>query len=364
MIISIILVTIFSTVITLTITPIIAILAKKFGLVDNPKIRMHPAHTHKGIIPRAGGVPLLIGIFLPVLVLFPLVKSTIGILLGVIVLVLVGLWDDKKDRSPYIRFITNCLAAILAISFGVGIPYITSPIGGLIHLDFWRINLDFFGPHSILVLADLFALFWIVWSTNIIGWSGGVDGQLPGFVSISALVIGILSLRFASTDVSQIQTTYLSFATAGAFLGFLPWNFYPQKIMPGYGGKTLAGFMLATLSILSYSKVGTAFLVLIIPMLDAIFIITKRIISGKSPVWASSGHLHHQLLKLGWGRRRIALFYWFISALAGFIAIFLNSQQKIYGGILIIVIIVGLIIWLNFFKNLQQSKPDSDYETF
>ena len=43
--------------------------------------------------------------------------------------------------------------------------------------------------------------------------------------------------------------------------------------MPGYGGKTLAGFMLATLSILSYTKFGTALLVLAVPMTDAAFIL-------------------------------------------------------------------------------------------
>lgn len=349
---TIILIVVLSAIITFGLTLPTILLAKKFNLVDNPKTRPHPAHTHKGIIPRAGGAPIFWGIFLPLFTLFPLQKATIGIFIGAAILILVGLWDDKKDRSPYLRFLINCLSAVLVIGFGVGIPYITNPLNGIIYLDIWRISFDFLGKHSILVWADLFALFWIVWTTNIVSWSGGVDGQLPGFVSISAAVIGFLSLRFANADPAQLQVSFLSFATCGAFLGFLPWNFYPQKIMPGYGGKTLAGFMLAVLSILSFSKLGTALLVLAVPMTDAVFMFTKRILSGQSPVWATSGHLHHHLLSLGWGKRRIAIFYWLISAVAGFLALTLNYKQKAFAGVLLIVLVSGFILWINFLKEL------------
>jgi len=47
--------------------------------------------------------------------------------------------------------------------------------------------------------------------------------------------------------------------------------------MPGYGGKTLAGFLLALLGILSYGKLGTALLVLGIPTIDAAYTLIRRI---------------------------------------------------------------------------------------
>lgn len=342
-------------------TPFTILLAKKFGLVDDPKLRPHPAHTHCGIIPRAGGAPIFLGIFLPLLFFFPLNKQLLGILAGSSLLILVGIWDDKKDRSPYIRLITNCLAAVAVIAGGVGIPYITNPFGGVLHLDTWRIPFEFFGQHSIVVWADLFALIWLVWTTNIIGWSGGIDGQLPGFVSISAIVIGILSFRFAGSDPSQLSGSFLAFLTAGAFLGFLPWNFSPQKIMPGYGGKTLAGFLLGVLSILSFSKLGTALLVLAVPMTDALFMLLKRGISGRSPVRATSEHLHHHLLRLGWGKRRIAFFYWSVSSIAGIAALTLNSQQKVFIWILIFVLIGGFILWVNFLRKFPKRKENEDF---
>lgn len=359
MVINILLIFLISFFITLGITPAVINLAYKLKLVDDPKVRPHPAHTHKNIVPRAGGLPLFLGMFFPFIFLFPILpKTLVGIFIGCIILVAVGFWDDSKDRSPFIRFLTNCLAAIAAIGFGVGIPYITNPLGGIIQLDQWRITFDFWGIHSILILADIFAFLWIVWTTNTVGWSGGVDGQLPGITGIAAAVIGFLSLRYAATDPNQLPVTYLSFATAGAFLGFLPWNFYPQKIMPGYGGKTLAGFMLAVLSILSFSKLGAALLVLSVPMVDAFFVFFKRIYKGRSPLKATSGHLHHHLLSLGWGRRRIAIFYWLISAVAGIIALSTNSRQKVFAVLIVLVVVLMFVVWVNFLRKLPGKSAE------
>ncbi len=335
-----------SAIITYLITPYVIKIALRFQLVDNPKIRPHPAHTHQGIIPRAGGLAIFIGIFWPLVLLYPQMKQIIGIFIASVILIAVGLWDDRKDRSPYLRFFTNCLAAVIVVSSGVTIPYITNPFGGILPLS----------PGA----GNLLAFIWIIWTTNIIGWSGGVDGQLPGFVSIAAVIIGLLSLRFALLDPQQLPVLVLSFLTAGAFLGFLPWNYYPQKIMPGYGGKTLAGFLLAILSIMAFSKLGTALLVLAMPMTDAVFMLFKRIVSHKSPVRATREHLHHHLLRLGWGKRKIAVFYWLITAAFGIFALMLNSKQKVFVTILVMVIIVGFIFWVNLIRKLPDEKELSN----
>jgi len=341
---------------TMGVTPCVIWFAKKYGLVDDSKKRFHPAHTHKGIIPRAGGLAIFIGIITVSLIFLPINKLFIGVALSCLIFTVVGLLDDKKDVSPYIRILTNSLAIGIAILAGAGVPYITNPVtGGLLHLDTWRITIDFFGTHSLLVWSALTAFIWLMWTTNIVGWSAGVEGQMPGFVSISAAIIGILSLRFSIYDPSQLPITILAFIVSGAYAGFLPWNFYPQKIMPGYSGKTLAGFLLGLLAILSYGKLGTALLVLGIPTMDAAFTLIRRISKGKSPVWADRKHLHHVLLDAGWGKRRIALFYWMVSAILGVIALVINSRQKIFTLFLVAVAIGGFFLWVNFFS--QFSKP-------
>ena len=233
--------------------PAVIAFANYYRLIDDPKKRPHPAHTEKRIVPRAGGLAILLGFIAAVFFFVPFSKELIGLVLGATLLVVVGLIDDYKDVHPYVRLGVNFLAAILAVGGGAGISYVTNPFtGGTINLDAWRITFNFIGPHSFLPFADIVAVIWIVWTMNMVGWSGGVDGQLPGFVTISALVIGILSFSQLSVENFPAWTgTTLAFITSGAYFGFLLWNRYPQKIMPGYGGKSLAGYLLATLAILS-----------------------------------------------------------------------------------------------------------------
>lgn len=349
-----------SCLLTYAVTPLVIALAKRFKLTDDATVRYHPAHTHIGVVPRAGGAALFLGIFICILWFIPLSQLTIGIVLGAFLLVVVGLFDDYKDVNPFIRLGTNAIAALIVVFSGAGIPYITNPLGGIIHLDSLRLSFEFAGSHSILVWADIFAFLWIMWTMNIVGWSAGVDGQMPGFVAISSFILGLLSLRFALHDPSQAAVAGIAFIVSGAYSGFIPWNFFPQKIMPGYGGKTLAGFLLALLGILSYGKVGTALLVLSMPMMDAVYTLIRRIGKKKSPVLADRGHLHHRLLDLGWGKRRIALFYWSVSAILGAIALTVTSQQKLFAFLLVAVGIGGFLLWVAFFSQFSNQQDQGN----
>lgn len=217
--------------------------AKKVNLVTDKKKRKHPAHTHIGIIPRGGGLPIYLSFLISSLIFLPLNKIIFGILLSSFFLLIIGLLDDYFDLSPYFRFFANILISALVVSFGLGIPYISNPFGGVMRLDQWKVNFDFFGYREVLIIADILAIIWLTWLTNMVNWSKGVDGQLPGFVAITAFFLGVLSQRFTAHDISVKSTTTLAFIVAGVYLGFLPWNFYPQKIMPGYGGGGFSWFL-------------------------------------------------------------------------------------------------------------------------
>lgn len=351
----------FAFALTYACTPLTIYVARRFGLTDDPRTRFHPAHTHKGTIPRAGGLAIFLGIILTSVFLLPMTKLLAGIFVGSVILVVMGLLDDRRDISPYVRLATNAVTALVVIGAGASIPYVTNPFtGGIFPLNTWRISFEFFGPRSLLVWADVFAFFWIMWTMNIVGWSAGVDGQMPGFVAISAFVLGILSLRYSLQDPTQLFVSLFAFIVSGAFSGFLPWNFYPQKIMPGYGGKTLAGLLLAVLGILSYAKLGTALLVLGIPMVDAVYTLVRRIKNRRSPMRADRGHLHHRLLDIGWSRRKVALFYWGVSAILGSIALTVTSRQKIFALLLVIVGIGGFIAWISYLSQFsKQHDPDN-----
>ena len=313
-------------------TPLVRNFFIKQNWVEDPRLKDKKTHNATAIstVPRGGGIPIFIAILITSLFLLPLDKHLIGILLASFVGLIIGLWDDLKDISPLFRLFTNIFTALIVVASGIGIAYISNPFGStVIDLSFLKINFNFFGPHSIWVISDLIAVVWIVWCMNIVGWATGVDGQLPGFTAIAAFFIGILGFRYSS-DITQWPVIILSGAVCGAYLGFLPFNFFPQSIMPGYSGKSLAGFLLAVLSILSGAKLATLIFLLGIPMLDAIYTIIRRLIN-KKPIYLGDGqHFHHQLLKSGWSRRSIAVIYWLFSLILGILSLFLNSSQKVY----------------------------------
>lgn len=334
------------------VTPLVIKFFHTHHWIEDPKIKQLKSGnaTATKPVPRGGGLPIFISVFITSLIFLPLDQHLIGILMASFFALIIGLFDDLKDISPLFRLFTNFISAMIVVAAGIGIAYVSNPFGGVFDLSHPQIFFSFMGgTHSIWLLADLLAIFWIVWCMNFVGWSSGVDGQLPGFISISAIFIGILGLKFQN-DVTQWPVIILAFTVAGAYLGFLPFNFYPQKIMPGYSGKSLAGLLLAILSILSGAKLATVIFLLGLPMLDAIFVIIYRLWHHHSPFKSDSNHLHHQLLKLGWGRRRISFFYWFLSLALGFLSLILNSQQKFYVFIGLAIIFFGFT--LKFFRRI------------
>lgn len=329
-------------------------LVKKWGLLDDPKLHKHPAIVHTRVIPRGGGIPIFLGIVLTSLALLPMTRVTIGILFAAFLALVIGVIDDtfnarSKDTSPYLRFLINILCAVIVIGSGVSIPFITNPLGGILNLKIAII------PALGITLADIIAGVWIVWVMNMLNWSKGVDGQMPGIVAISAIFIGMLSLRFPFLDPTNILDAKLSFIVAGSALGFLLFNFYPAKIFPGYGA-TCMYLLLAVVSILSSSKLATAILVMGVPTVDALFTIVRRIISGKSPFWHDNKHLHHLLLRLGYSHRQIALFYWVISAILGTIALTLQSRSKLFAILMLLVIVGGALLFLHFSVRYTHEK--------
>lgn len=336
---------IISTVVSLIVTPIVIKTFVRLSLVEDPLVKQAKTHnaTATSTVPRGGGIPIFVSVILTSVIFTPTEKHFLGIMLAMTLALVVGLVDDIIDISPRFRLVINILTAVIIVAVGIGIAYVSNPFGGIIDLSWPRLTFDFFGQHSVWLLSDILAIIWIVACMNIVGWSAGVEGQLPGFVSVSAIFIGILGLRF-SQDPGQFKVIILAGATAGAYLGFLPFNFYPQKIMPGYSGKSLAGLLLSTLAILSGAKLATVILLLGIPIIDATFVLARRIIFHHSLLQPNNIHLHHYLLNLGWSRQQVSYLYWGISLTLGIISLFLNSQQKFYAFFGLFMIFLGVVL--------------------
>ncbi|KKT72077.1 MAG: Undecaprenyl-phosphate N-acetylglucosaminyl 1-phosphate transferase [Candidatus Collierbacteria bacterium GW2011_GWB1_44_6] len=336
---------VISLIISLLATPVVIWTFTKLGLVVDPKKTPHPAHIHKTPVPKGGGVSIFLAVFSTLAFLMDFDRHLVAISMAAAFIVIAGVVDDIRGMNPYLRLLINFLAVGIVVSSGIGISFVSNPFGGIIDLSQPRIVFDLFGKnHEIWVLADLFALLWIPILMNAINWSSGVDGQISGVVTISAITLGLISLTY-SADITQWPVTTLAFALAGAFAGLTVFHFYPQKIMPGYSATSLAGLLLGVISILATAKVGTVLVVLGVPLIDFGYLVVKRIISGKSPVWGDKEHLHHKLLSMGWGKRRIALFYWLVTALLGVAAVKFEARSKLFIMIGLVILMLVFVLW-------------------
>ncbi|MBU2592164.1 undecaprenyl/decaprenyl-phosphate alpha-N-acetylglucosaminyl 1-phosphate transferase [Patescibacteria group bacterium] len=333
---------------SLVITPVVIAVFKKKGWVDKSKNKEHPKHIHTKPVPRGGGISIFLAVLVTALIFLTPDKHLKAIFFAASITLLVGVVDDLFNINPYLRILTNSIAALIIINSGIKVDYLTNPFGGILDLK------KYLGPFF---LPDIITLVWILWCINVVGWSAGVDGQLPGFVSITGFVIGLLSLRF-SQDITQWPVIVLAGAVSGAYLGFLPFNFHPQKIMPGYSGKSLAGLLIAILAILSGAKLATVILTLGIPMLDGLWAIIRRTTRGRMPVWGDAEHLHHLLLKVGVNKPLIAIIYWLFSATLGAIVLQLNSKQKIWALLMVATGFIALVLNL---KKLIRKKCHSNF---
>jgi UDP-GlcNAc:undecaprenyl-phosphate/decaprenyl-phosphate GlcNAc-1-phosphate transferase len=337
-------------------------LMKKFDLIDDPKLHKHPGIIHTKPISRGGGLPLYFGALIASSIFIPFSPTFFAIFFAAFLAMGIGLIDDKlnaisKDVSPYFRFIILTLAAVIVVAGGVSVQYITSPFGnGVLHLDAIKVGVPLLP--IVFSLADIISVLWLVWVMNMLNWSKGVDGQMPGIVAISAIVIGILSLKLNPTGQGGFVDAQLSFIIAGTAIGFLFFNFYPAKIFPGFGATALY-LLLGVASILTSAKLATALLVMGVPLVDFMFTIIRRILSKKSPFQGDKKHLHHILLKLGYNQRQIALFYWSISGILGLLSLLLESRSKVFAILMVIAVTGGALLFLHSITNKKHEKFSS-----
>src|SRR5688500_19132372 len=94
-------ITVVAALITALATPFTIMIARIFNMVDDPFKSPEPKKVHQRIIPRAGGLAIYLGILISIMFFVPVEQHIIGIILGLTVLLVVGLADDRLIKfSP------------------------------------------------------------------------------------------------------------------------------------------------------------------------------------------------------------------------------------------------------------------------
>ncbi len=326
--------------ISLVLTPIVRYFAIRFGFVDNPN-RSHPAILHTTIIPRAGGIAMLIAFVLTSLWYATVDATLLAIIFSSTIMVTIGTIDDKYDLSPKFRLIIQLICGLIIAVSGIEF-YISNPLGGdVINFNSIKLIIPLMGI-SIPLITILIIPFWTTMFMNISNWTKGAS-QLPGIAVIAFLTLAGVALKYQAGNPLQEQTAILAVILAGAVLAFVPFNFPPEKMFPGFGASTFIGLNLAILSILSGGKVAALLIVFIIPVIDAIIVGIKRILRGKSPLTHDREHFYHLLLNYGYTKQQIIIFYCLTAILFGIITIYLKGSVKIIT-LIILTLIFSIII--------------------
>ena len=314
-----------------------------------------PRKIHTEPRPKLGGTAIFLAfaVGLMILAVAGLTGEIAGsrlaaMIIGGAILIIGGALDDKYDLPAYIQIIFPLAAAFIVVGSGIHISYITNPLGGAIVLDQYKIG-------AFPVFGSIIVLLWILGMTYTTKFLDGMDGLVSGISGIAGLVIFGLSLAPA---VQQTTTAFVSLVFAAVCLGFLPFNFYPAKIFLGEGGSTFTGFMIGVLAVISGGKIATALLVLGIPILDAAWVIGRRLVSRVSPFVGDKQHLHFRLLDIGLSQRQAVLFLYFLAVLFGGIAVFLQSLGKLIAlGVLFSVMVVVVIVVVVLYRRNHRQRP-------
>jgi len=333
-------------------TFIVKKLAIRYGFVDFPS-RPHPAILHNKPIARAGGIAVFIGFFVTALFFAQKDALLLGIIMGSIINVVTGTLDDKYNISPVFRLVIQLFTAILVVFAGAQF-YMTNPISGEI-LFFNQFSAEILNGFSVTFPADLILIFWIILLMNTANWTKGAS-QLPGVSFIAFLTIAGVALKYQTGNPYQLQTTILAISMAGAILAFVPFNFPPEKMFPGFGASTLIGFNLAVLSVLSGGKIATVLIVFALPIIDAVLVGIKRILNRKNPLIHDREHLYHFLLDAGLSKRHIIYLYWGTALILGITVILLETWGKIIVFACLTTLISAIFLYLYLRKQKVSHK--------
>lgn len=323
-------------------TPLVKKIAWRTGCVDVPR---PPRNLHRNSVAKLGGLAVYTAFTFAVLAywwsggIHPEVvpaKFIAALLLGGLVLVVGGFFDDKYDLSPKILWLFPALAALIVIwsGIGVGITFLTNPLGGIIPLDFVILGI----PAS--------AMFIFVWLNGMMyttKFLDGLDGLVAGIGVIAGLTLFALSL---TEKVNQPITASFALILVGALAGYLLYAKYPASIFLGEGGSTLVGFILGVLSVILGAKIATALLVMGVPILDVAYVILQRLWHRKSPFVGDRLHLHFRLIDLGYTQKQTAFILYLVSAVFGFSAVLLQSTGKLIAFGMLVAVMIGLVGFL------------------
>ena len=278
--------------------------SKKNGFLDFPNNRK----LHKSPTVRLGGLSIFIGLYSSFFIgfiigIFPQhnildINIILAFLTGGCLFFCLGFIEDLRRLSPFLRLILQFIFASIVWMQGLKIEGINLSIFEKTFFDYSISN----------ELSILITCFFVVAIINAFNWMDGLDG----------LAAGIALILFISLTFFENSNIFLILSLIGASSAFLIFNIRGSTIMMGDGGSYLLGLFISIMTIYaSYSidsrtsiksiNIAVPFFLLLVPLLDMTRVMFIRLINGRSIFYPDNNHLHHLLLKSGFGKIKSVL---------------------------------------------------------
>lgn len=287
----------FLTAFTLTYFAIPSIIgiAREKHLFDEPNARS--SHTVR--TPSLGGIAIFAGMIFSIVLWTPFKEfgNLQYILCAFLIIFLIGAKDDISPMSPFKKVVAQVLAAsILVYKSNIRL----TSLYGFFGVD-QQLGEGFY------IILSLFVILVIVNAFNLIDGINGLAG------SLGVLIAATLGCWFFLID--RVEFAIVAFATVGAVIAFLKYNFTPAKIFMGDTGSLLIGIISAILLVKFidinyyledanpykfYAAPAVGVGIIIVPLFDTLRVFTTRILRGQSPFHADRRHIHHLLIDYGY----------------------------------------------------------------
>lgn len=318
--------------------------AVPLGLLDQPD---NNRKLHKSAIPLVGGIAIFVAAACTCIAIYIFGNDRIGngsfvlkpgdayqfvgLLVGSAFLLLVGVVDDSRGLRGRIKLFGQIIAIGILFAFGFDFE----------RMQIWDTSIDF-GDVSFIVVV-----LWCLAVTNSINLLDGADGFATTIGIVMSISLGMMALFHPQ---GRLFDAVIVMALAGGLFGFLRYNFPPAKVFLGDAGSMLIGFVLAAISIRCALKQATSYaffapLALVaIPFLDTSAAIIRRKLTGRSIYAVDRGHLHHSLMRRGFGPRTSLVWVGLLCATTAaggtFAFIFQQSEYAIVSVVIVVLVMI------------------------
>jgi len=230
--------------------PIVILRLKKAGVVGkNMNSEKQEEITEMGglVIAAGFGVGIVFAIFLRTFFdLFPSVSLTsiLAVLSTILIVVIIGVFDDLISMQQWIKAIMPVFAALPLMALKEGYSMMKIPFLGIVEFNI-------FYPLILIPLG-------ITGAANAVNMLAGFNG-----LEVGMGIVAIGSLSIIAYLIGETTSLIVLMAVLGALVATLRYNWYPAKILVGDVGTLTIGAVIASAAIIGNYE--TAGVILIIP---------------------------------------------------------------------------------------------------